>query len=52
VFGATAAVLWAAGQPVWGVVLFVAWAANRATLTALEPHGARRRTGPGPDGRP
>jgi hypothetical protein len=36
VFGAAAAALWAAGQPVWGVVLFGAWAANRATLTALD----------------
>jgi len=35
VFGAAAAALWAAGQPVWAVVLFAAWAANRAVLTAL-----------------
>ena len=34
VFGAAAAALWAAGQPVWAVVLFGAWAANRAVLTA------------------
>ena len=34
VFGAAAAALWAAGQPIWAVVLFVAWAANRAVLTA------------------
>ena len=36
VFGAAAAALWAAGRPVWGVILFVAWAANRAVLTALD----------------
>jgi len=35
VFGAAAGALWAAGQPVWAVVLFAAWAANRAVLTAL-----------------
>ena len=34
VFGAAAAALWAADQPVWAVVLFAAWAANRAVLTA------------------
>ena len=36
VFGAAAAALWAAGQAVWAVVLFAAWAANKAALTALE----------------
>jgi hypothetical protein len=36
VFGAAAAALWAAGQPVPAVVLFAAWAANRAVLTALD----------------
>lgn len=35
VFGAAAAALWAACQPVWAVVLFAAWDANRAVLTAL-----------------
>lgn len=35
VFGAAAGALWAAGQPAWAVVLFAAWAANRAVLTAL-----------------
>jgi len=35
VFGAAAGALWAAGQPVWAVVLFAAWAANRPVLTAL-----------------
>ena len=35
VFGAAAAALGAAGQPVWAVVLFAAWAGNRAILTAL-----------------
>jgi len=34
VFGAAAVALWAAGQPVWAVVLFAGWAANRAVLTA------------------
>ena len=33
VFGAAAVALWAAGQEVWAVVLFAAWAANRAVLT-------------------
>jgi hypothetical protein len=36
VFGAAAVALGAAGEPVWGVILFVAWAANRAVLTALD----------------
>jgi len=36
VFGAAAVALWAAGQPVWAVVLFAAWAANRAVLTMLD----------------
>ena len=36
VFGAAAVALWAAGRPVWGVVLFAAWAANKAILTAYE----------------
>jgi hypothetical protein len=36
VFGAAAAGLWAAGQVAWAVVLFAAWAANRAMLTALD----------------
>jgi hypothetical protein len=36
VFGAAAAALWAAGQEVWAVVLFAAWAANRTALTALD----------------
>ena len=35
VFGAASAALWAAGQPVWAVALFAAWAANRAALTML-----------------
>jgi hypothetical protein len=35
VFGAAAAALWAAGQAVWAVALFAAWAANRAVLTNL-----------------
>jgi hypothetical protein len=52
VFGIAAVALWAAGQPIWAIVLFAAWAANRAVLTALEPRGARPRTGPGPGGRP
>jgi hypothetical protein len=34
VFGAAAVALWAAGQKIWTVVLFAAWAANRAVLTA------------------
>ena len=40
-FGAAAVALGAAGQEVWAVVLFAAWAANRAILTAFE----RRRLG-------
>jgi hypothetical protein len=36
VFGAAAVALGAAGEPVWGVILFVAWATNRAVLTALD----------------
>jgi hypothetical protein len=36
VFGAAAVALWAAGQELWAVVLFAAWAANRATLTVLD----------------
>jgi hypothetical protein len=36
VFGAAAVALGAAEQPVLGVILFVAWAANRAVLTALD----------------
>lgn len=36
VFGAAAVALWAAGPKVWALVLFAAWAANRATLTALD----------------
>lgn len=36
VFGAAAVALFAAGQAVWAVVLFAAWAANRAALTALD----------------
>ena len=39
VFGAAAAALWATGQEVWALVLFAAWAANRATLTALDAQG-------------
>jgi hypothetical protein len=35
VFGAAAVALGAAVRPAWGVILFVAWAANRAVLTAL-----------------
>jgi hypothetical protein len=35
VFGAAAAALSAAGQAVWAVVLFAAWAANRTVLTLL-----------------
>ena len=35
VFGAAAVALWAAGQAVWAVALFAAWAANRAVLTNL-----------------
>ncbi len=35
VFGAAAVALWAAGREAWAVVLFAAWAANRATITAL-----------------
>jgi hypothetical protein len=38
VFGAAAVALGAAVRPAWGVILCVAWAANRAVLTAL---GAR-----------
>jgi Protein of unknown function (DUF2568) len=36
VFGAAAVALWAAGQEIWAVVLFAAWAANRAVLTVLD----------------
>jgi Protein of unknown function (DUF2568) len=36
VFAAAAAALWAAGQEIWAVVLYAAWAANRAVLTALD----------------
>ena len=36
VFGAAAVGLWAAGQAVWAVALFAAWAANKAVLTALD----------------
>jgi hypothetical protein len=36
VFGAAAVALWAAGRPVWGVVLFAAWAVNKTILTAYE----------------
>ena len=36
VFAAAAAALWAAGQGVWAVVLFAAWAANRADAHALD----------------
>ena len=36
VFGAAAVALGAAVRPAWGVILFVAWAANRAVLTALD----------------
>ena len=36
VFGVAAVALWAAGQEVWAVVLFAAWAANKAVLTAFE----------------
>ena len=39
VFGAAAAALWAAGQEVGALVLFAAWAANRAALTALDAQG-------------
>ncbi|HEY7258298.1 MAG TPA: DUF2568 domain-containing protein [Gaiellales bacterium] len=35
-FGAAAAALWGAGQETLAVVLFAAWAANKAALTALE----------------
>jgi len=36
VFGAAAAALWAAGQAAWAVVLFTAWAANRALLAVID----------------
>jgi len=39
VFGGAAGALWAAGQPVWALVLFAAWAANRAILTVLDAQG-------------
>jgi hypothetical protein len=36
VFGAASVALWAAGRPVWGAVIFAAWAVNKAILTAYE----------------
>jgi Protein of unknown function (DUF2568) len=36
VFGAAAVALWAAGQEVWALVLFAAWAGNKTVLTTLD----------------